>query len=75
MIKEISGQKIWIVGNVEKEIDNEMIWNFCGAYSTKEKAEEIAKRFKNSFIGPVKIDDESPAGEEIVDWPGAYYLK
>ena len=70
------GKRLWIAGNKVKRIKDGDIWTFCGVYSTQEKAEEVAKRFNKGFVvGPVILDDEAAAGEEIKEWPDAYYVK
>ena len=69
------GKRLWVVGNKKKETKDRDIWTFCGVYSTQEKAEEVAKRFNKGFVGPVILDDEAAAGEEIEEWPDAYYVK
>ena len=60
--------KLYIVGEVQE--DNYLIWEFCGVFSTEEKA--IAACVNDcQFIGLAILDEDY--SEESGPWPEAYY--
>jgi len=60
---------IWVVSkyNVQTKI-----WEFCGVFDSKEKAEAVClSRF--FMVGPAELNRDYTASQEI--WPGHYFPK
>jgi len=61
---------LWLCGQYRSgELPN-VIWDFQGLFSTKEKAIEACEN-RNYFIVPVKVDEAAPS--ESTEWPGVEY--
>jgi len=64
-------KRLWIVGQVENENNQGIIWNFQGVYDTEQKALDSCKGHPEYFIGPAMLNEELPP--ESCVWKGAYY--
>lgn len=62
--------ELWLCGQYRSGLTGDVVWDFQGVFSTKEKAIE-ACRNRNYFIAPVKIDEELP--DETMVHPGCEY--
>jgi hypothetical protein len=61
--------KVWVVNrNVGR---NGLDWEFCGVFSTKDKALEACLN-DDYWIGPAYLDEFDDT-EETINWVGAWY--
>lgn len=58
--------KLWLCGQYRSgEKLTEIVWDFQGIFSTKEKAVAACLN-KNYFIAPIKLDEEIPDAPEFM---------
>lgn len=65
--------KLWIVVVCTRVIKGKgggSVWEFCGVFSSEEKAVAACKS-PNYFIGPATLDEEVP--DDLQEWPGGYF--
>jgi len=62
--------ELWLVGQYRSGENPNIVWDFQGIFSTKEKA-LAACRNEWYFIAPIPLDAELP--DEVIQMPGAYY--
>ena len=69
-----SKTQMWLVGHTIDDSGEDVLWRFCGVFSTQRGAEQVAlNTHKDCFVAPVTVDDMSGATPNRQDWPGSYY--
>jgi len=70
MADKIKSMKVYVVGKWIKRVDERVVWDIQGVFSTEEKAVAECKS-PEWFVGPINLDESVP--EENREWPGFYY--